>query len=199
MARFCPDCGTERSEAICPIHSCPTLVQGVEDAAEDLIGQTVGGRYKLGPIIGRGGFGTVFRASHVTTQEDLVVKVLKSEYAKDPLQVQRFLNEGRAAVKLKSQHTVRVTDFAQTETGQLYIAMELLHGQELAKVLRDEGFIDPLRAVHVGVAVLKSLAEAHHMGLVHRDLKPENIFLFEVYGVPDLVKLIDFGIAKSFA
>jgi len=201
MARFCPDCGTERAEDVCPVHDCPTLVRSDDDASDApaaLVGHTIGGRYRLGDIIGRGGFGTVYRASHVTTREDLVVKVLKPEYAKDPLQVQRFLNEGRAAVKLKNQHTVRVIDFAQADGGQLYIAMELLHGQELAKVIRDEGCLDPVRAVDIAVAVLKSLAEAHHLGLVHRDLKPENVFLCDVYGEPELVKLIDFGIAKSF-
>lgn len=198
MVRFCPDCGSERDEAVCPVHRTPTIIQFEDDDPARLIGVVVGGRYELTSILGSGGFGTVYRALHLTTREEMVVKVLKSEFVKDPTQIQRFMNEGRAAVKLKNQHTVRVTDFGQAETGHLYIAMELLRGQELASVLKAQGRLAPLRAVRIAVAVLKSLAEAHHMGLVHRDLKPENIFLCEVFGEPELVKLIDFGIAKSF-
>ena len=93
---------------------------------------------------------------------------------------------------------MRVYDFGQTDAGQLYLAMELLHGQELAKVLKEERTLEPMRAIRIAIAVLKSLAEAHDAGMVHRDLKPENVFLCRMRGEDDFVKLIDFGIAKSF-
>ena len=197
-ARFCPECGQTRAEEVCPQHGIPTIVQQIDDFTRQLIGTVIAGRYKVESLIGQGGFGAVFRAVNQMMRQEMVVKVLRPEYAKDPIQVQRFFNEGRTAAQLTHQHTVRVYDFGQTDAGQLYLAMELLHGQELAKVLRDEKAIDPMRAIRIAIAVLKSLAEAHDAGMVHRDLKPENVFLCKMRGEDDFVKLIDFGIAKSF-
>lgn len=196
--RFCPECGQPRTEDVCPIHDIPTIVQQTDDFTKQLIGTLVAGRYKVESLIGQGGFGAVFRAINQTMRQEMVIKVLRPEYAKDPIQVQRFFNEGRTAAQLKEQHTVKVFDFGQTDAGQLYLAMELLHGQELAKVLRDQRYIDPIRTMRMAIAVLKSLAEAHDLGMVHRDLKPENVFLCRMRGEEDFVKLIDFGIAKSF-
>ena len=196
--RFCPECGQARSEDVCPVHEIPTIVQQADDFTQLLIGTVIAGRYKVESLIGQGGFGAVFRAVNQTMRQEMVVKVLRPEYAKDPIQVQRFFNEGRTAAQLTHQHTVRVYDFGQTDAGQLYLAMELLHGQELAKVLRDQKTINPIRATRIAIAMLKSLAEAHDHGMVHRDLKPENIFLCRMRGEDDFVKLIDFGIAKSF-
>jgi serine/threonine-protein kinase len=163
-----------------------------------LVGQTFGGRYLLTAILGEGGFGTVFRATHTSTRQEIVVKVLKPEFSKDPVHIQRFLNEGRAASRLNHPNTVRVFDFGQTDDAHLYLAMELLNGRELSRVLRDVGRMEPLRAVHIAIGVLKSLAEAHQEGIVHRDLKPDNVFLCRIHGEDDFVKLIDFGIAKSY-
>ncbi len=196
--RFCPECGQSRAEEVCPQHGIPTLVQQTDDFTKQLIGTVIAGRYKVESLIGQGGFGAVFRAINQTMRQEMVVKVLRPEYAKDPIQVQRFFNEGRTAAQLTHQHTVRVYDFGQTDAGQLYLAMELLHGNELAKVLRDEKAMEPVRSIRIAIAVLKSLAEAHDAGMVHRDLKPENVFLCRMRGEDDFVKLIDFGIAKSF-
>ncbi len=159
-------------------------------------GVVIGGRYKVEKLLGRGGFGAVYKCQHVSTLQDCVLKVLKPDLAEDETQVKRFFNEARASSKLSHPNTVRVYDFGQTDTGLLYIAMELLSGVELSGVLQKEGKIDPVRVMQIGAQVLKSLAEAHQAGLVHRDLKPDNIFLCKVHGEDDFVKVIDFGIAK---
>ncbi|MCO4760680.1 MAG: serine/threonine protein kinase [Myxococcales bacterium] len=149
-------------------------------------------------LLGKGGFGAVYSTRHVHTGQELVVKVLRANMAHDPVQLRRFLNEAKAACQLTHPHTVRVFDFGQTDEKQLYMAMERLHGKELADVLKVDAPLDPFRTIHIAIGVLKSLSEAHAAGLVHRDLKPGNIFLCDVHGESDFVKLIDFGIAKSY-
>ena len=162
-----------------------------------MLGRIIGGRYEVTELIGKGGFGAVFAARHALTGQDIVLKVMRPEVASDPVQVKRFMNEARITSQLSHPNTVRTFDFGQTDDGLLYLAMERLQGDELAKVLNREAPLDPLRVVRIGIGVLKSLAEAHTAGLVHRDLKPGNIFLLNVHGETDFVKLIDFGIAKS--
>lgn len=197
IERICPQCGMRTQEPTCPTHHCPTVVQ-VSGGLETLPrGAVVGGRYRIVRQIGKGGFGAVYLASHQATQQELVLKVLKPDLSEDPTQVQRFFNEARASSQLSHPHTVRVFDFGQTDSGLLYIAMERLHGKELAHALKESGgTLAPMRAVRIAIGVLKSLAEAHHAGLVHRDLKPDNIFLCRVHGEDEFVKVIDFGIAK---
>lgn len=163
-----------------------------------LIGKVIGGRYEVGKLLGSGGFGSVFTATHTTTGQRLVVKVLRAEMASDPVQVKRFFNEAKTTCQLTHPHTVSVFDFGRTDSGQLFMAMERLDGDELAVVLKREAPLEPMRVVRFACAVLKSLAEAHDAGLVHRDLKPGNVFLCNVHGNSDFVKLIDFGIAKSY-
>ena len=194
--RSCPECGKKTTAPTCPEHGIPTLAR-VGNAVDTVqTGELIGGRFRVDKLLGKGGFGAVFRATHVVTQQELVLKVLKPNLGEDEMQVKRFLQEARTASKLSHPHTVRVYDFGQTDAGHLYLAMELLHGQELGQVLLDEGILSPQRAIHIAIGVLKSLAEAHQAGLVHRDLKPDNIFLCSVHGEDDFVKVIDFGIAK---
>ncbi len=196
--RICPQCGLATEESVCPEHQCPTVLRSGGSLDQLQAGIVVGGRYRIERQLGRGGFGAVFLTTHVATRQELVLKVLKPDLGEDPTQVQRFFNEARASSLLSHPHTVRVFDFGQTDAGLLYIAMERLHGKELAQLLREipDRRLDAVRAVRIGIAVCKSLSEAHHAGLVHRDLKPDNIFMCKVHGEDEFVKVIDFGIAK---
>lgn len=173
------------------------IVELPPDPHAALIGKTIAGRYEVQGLLGKGGFGAVFAARHTMTGQEVVLKVMRPELAMDPTQVKRFMNEARISSGLSHPNTVRTFDFGQTDDGLLFLVMERLHGEELARVLRREAPLDPVRAMHIAIGVLKSLAEAHAAGLVHRDLKPGNIFLVKVHGEDDFVKLIDFGIAKS--
>ncbi len=200
MSDKCSVCGQVPNGDSCPVShpDCPTFAYVPPIPLEKaLIGEVVGSRYKIARVLGKGGFGTVFAAEHITTSQDVVVKVLKSDVAADPVQLTRFLNEAKMTSQLKHPNTVRVYDSGRTRGGQLYIAMELLNGEEFGHILKREGRIEPLRMIRITCAVLRSLSEAHAIGLVHRDLKPSNIFLCEVHGEKDFVKLLDFGIAKS--
>jgi serine/threonine-protein kinase len=196
--RICPQCGLETAATVCPHHQCPTVARPSGSLSQLQAGTVVDHRYRIEGQLGKGGFGAVFLASHVATRQQVVLKVLKPDLTEDPTQVQRFYNEARASSLLSHPHTVRVHDFGQTDGGLLYIAMERLHGRELAQAIKEApgGRIAPLRLARIAVAVCKSLSEAHHAGLVHRDLKPDNVFLCNVHGEDEFVKVIDFGIAK---
>ncbi len=201
VERICPQCGVVTAAELCPQHHCPTIIKASSTLEVLKPGIVVGGRYKIDRQIGKGGFGAVFLASHVATRQDVVVKVLKPDLGDDDTHVKRFFNEARASSLLNHPNTVRIFDFGQTDTGLLFIAMERLSGKELAQALKEapEHKIAASRAARIGIAVLKSLSEAHAAGLVHRDLKPDNVFLCKVHGEEEFVKVIDFGIAKPTA
>lgn len=193
--RICPQCGSRTTAATCPIHGIPTVTRATGGETVQT-GEIIGGRYRVDSLLGKGGFGAVYIVTHITLQQQFVLKVLKSSLSADETQVKRFHQEARIACKLSHPNTVRVHDFGQTDSGHLYQAMELLNGKELGAVLTDEGTLSPERAIRIAIGVLKSLGEAHQAGLVHRDLKPDNIFLCHIHGEDDFVKVIDFGIAK---
>ncbi len=164
-------------------------------------GAEVNGRYRIDRLIGQGGFGAVYRATSMATGSEIAIKVLGVSLANDDSElIQRFYAEAQITAALKHPNTIRVFDFGQTDSGALYIAMELLIGQALNELLRDRKragtTLDQAETVRVGVQTLRSLAEAHVNNLVHRDLKPHNIFLNEVLGDDAVVKVLDFGIAK---
>ncbi len=162
--------------------------------------EVVGARYKVDALLGRGGFGDVYRAVHVGTHERVALKVLRPELLADATSVERFTHEARLSASLRSPNTVRVFDFGRLrEDGPLYLAMEYLDGDSLETIVCRDGPVEPRRAARLMVQILKSLAEAHARKIVHRDLKPENIFVGTVAGEADFVHVIDFGIAKFVA
>ena len=161
-----------------------------------LVGTVLDGRYELTGHLASGGMGAVFRARHVHLRKDVAVKVLRPELASSPDLVERFRREAEIASALEHDNIVRVTDFGRSEEGLLFLAMELLAGESLFDRLRREGTLPPVRAVGLLFQVCAGLQAAHAMGVVHRDLKPENVFLARTPGGREVVKLLDFGIAK---
>jgi eukaryotic-like serine/threonine-protein kinase len=153
------------------------------------------GRYQLRRPIGKGGMGEVWAARHRTLKRDVAVKILRSDRFSEVART-RFEREVQATTELTHPNTVRVFDYGQTEDGLWYYVMELLDGEDLARAVSREGAFEPARAVYLMLQVCGALAEAHALGIVHRDLKPENVFLCRAGGVPDFVKVLDFGIAK---
>ena len=199
MQRQCPECGNETDQLTCPDDGEMTLVVKEAKRSDSLVGQVIGGRYRVDKIIGQGGFGAVYRAIHTATGDTLAIKVLRTDVVGSSDVVARFRQEAKTTSKLKHPNTVRVFDFGQMDDGNLFLAMEFLDGRTMTDVMRDEGPLAPERLVKMGLQVLKSLSEAHSKGLIHRDLKPDNIFIQKVHGEPDFVRVLDFGIAKSLA
>jgi eukaryotic-like serine/threonine-protein kinase len=183
-ARFCAKCGA-------PL---PTVISD----HDPLIGAIVGGRYRITGILGEGGMGRVYTAEQQmgTTVRKVAVKTLLAQHAKDPQVLARFMRECGTVAELEHPNTIKVYDFGQTDSGELYIAMELLNGTSLEDALAKSGPMAPERVDRILAHVCGSLQEAHDKGIVHRDLKPANIFLTRRAGEEDYVKVLDFGIAK---
>lgn len=165
---------------------------------DPLIGRTIGDRYLIERRIGAGGMGVVYKAKQGAVDRDIAIKVLLAKAMDDEEEydtlVRRFHLEARAASRLNHPNTITVYDFGQDD-GLLYIAMEFLDGSSLEGTLK-QGALPAQRAVRIIMQVCHSLSEAHKKNIVHRDIKPDNIFLINMGGVPDFVKVLDFGVAK---
>ncbi|MGO8996771.1 MAG: serine/threonine-protein kinase [Polyangiaceae bacterium] len=154
------------------------------------------GRYRLKVRIGTGGMGDVWMAGDEIRKIDVAVKILSSAASQAAGAVARFEREAKIAANLRSRHTVRVFDYGASDDGVRYIAMELLSGSNLAQLVTAQGPMPIARAVHFARQACDSLDEAHRAGIVHRDIKPENLFVTSEAGEDDVLKLLDFGIAK---
>ena len=162
------------------------------------------GSYRLGELLGRGGMGEVYLATHRMLARPAAIKLIRPEVlaagdaAVAQTAVARFRREAEAAARLRSPHTVELYDFGVTEEGTFYLVMELLEGRNLELLVREQGPLEPARVIHILRQVCDSLDEAHSYGLVHRDIKPANIHLGRLGLHEDFVKVLDFGLVRSF-
>jgi hypothetical protein len=159
-------------------------------------GAVVAGRFRIEEKIGEGGFGAVFRATQLNLERQVALKVLQPSLVAHDESIARFYREAKLAQRLEHPNTVRLFDFGRGDDGLPFIAWELLKGRPLEALLR-RGPLLPARVARIASQVLKSLMEAHSLGVVHRDIKPANIFICNFSGEPDFVKVLDFGIAKA--
>jgi serine/threonine-protein kinase len=162
------------------------------------------GSYRLGELLGRGGMGEVYLATHRMLARPAAIKLIRPEtLGADPetaeLAARRFRREAEAAASLRSPHTVELYDFGVTEDQTLYFVMELLEGLDLETLVQRHWPLPASRTIHLLRQVCESLEEAHARGLVHRDIKPANIHVGRVGLRDDFVKVLDFGLVKSVA
>jgi tRNA A-37 threonylcarbamoyl transferase component Bud32 len=158
------------------------------------IPQIIAGRFRIEREIGKGGMGTVYRASHLGLERPVAIKVLKQEVASDPEVAERFMREARTMARLRHQRAAMIFDAGRLTDGRPFIVMEYVEGETLADTLAREGTLSPERAVRIAAEICDVLDAAHSLGIVHRDLKPSNIMLTERG-----VCVLDFGIAKVLA
>ncbi len=163
-------------------------------SAELESGATIAGRYRIERVIGKGGFGVVYRATHVQLGRSVALKVLLPNYSDNDELVMRFIQEARSAAAIGHPGIVEVFDLGQDE-GRAFLAMEMLDGEELAERITREHPLSEATVAHIGAEIADAIAAAHDHGIVHRDLKPENVFLTR-RGRSEVVKILDFGIAK---
>jgi len=160
-------------------------------------GDVIAGKYAVERILGSGGMGVVVAAHHVHLDERVAIKFLFAELARQGGEpVARFLREGRAAAKIRSEHVARVTDVGALEGGAPYLVMEYLEGQDLQRLVEETGPLPSDDAVDYVLQACEAIAEAHSIGIVHRDLKPANLFLTRRADGSPCVKVLDFGISK---
>jgi len=160
-------------------------------------GDVLAGKYTVERVLGAGGMGVVVAAHHIHLDEHVAIKFMLPEIAaKGGEPVSRFMREGRAAVKIRSEHVARVTDVGLLDNGAPYLVMEYLQGRDLEQVLRASGRLPVEDALDYVLQASEAIAEAHSLGIVHRDLKPANLFLAHRADGSPCVKVLDFGISK---
>jgi serine/threonine protein kinase len=163
------------------------------DEGDDRIGG-VYGSYKITDLLGKGGMGYVYRAEHVKLGREVAIKLLRTDYAKRRDAVSRFVQEARTVNRIRHRNIVDVPDIVELEDGTTFIVMEFLRGMSLGKWARTG--VDLPRALAVLVQICDGLAAAHSVSVVHRDLKPDNVIVVPTPDGAELVKLLDFGVAK---
>lgn len=199
-SKICPTCQVlyPPDFMVCPRDATTLVDEGSQGEAQDeFIGKTLGQTYKIVRVIGEGGMGRVYEATHTRIPgKRFAIKVLHPEYARQPDVLSRFQREATTAASIRSPYVVDVYDIDKTSDGRPYIVGEFLEGKEFASYLEQTGKMPVSSAVHIVRQVCKALTEAHRMGVVHRDMKPENVFLTGDLEQP-IAKVIDFGISKT--
>jgi serine/threonine-protein kinase len=159
-------------------------------------GTVLSDRYVVGRVLGGGGMGEVYEAVQKGLSRRVAIKLLKPELATNPEMLSRFRREAEAAAALGHPNIVQVTDLCVQPNEPPYLVMEHLDGQSLHDLIGSEGRLTPERSVFIAMQILSALTAAHAAQIVHRDIKPANIFIQQTLAVSDIVKLLDFGVAK---
>ena len=194
--KICPQCGAEYEldQRFCPQDGTTLRLQ---NGTGDLVGSIVADRYHILRKLGEGGMGQVYLAEHVKMGRKSALKVMNPAMVKDADAISRFNREAANASNINHPNVADVYDFGETPDGIIYLAMEFVDGAPLTKLIEDEGPMSPGRAASIVRQASDALSVAHDLGIVHRDLKPDNIMIARDREGNDVVKVVDFGIAKA--
>ena len=194
--KVCPVCSSQFPD---DVKFCPNDGATLRGAAPttNLVGQVVADRYHIVKKLGEGGMGQVYLAEHVKMGRRSAIKVMNPSMVHDPDAVARFNREAANASRITHPNVCAVYDFGETPDGVIYLAMEFIEGEPLTDLIQREGALKIHRAFNIFRQVADALQAAHDLGIVHRDLKPDNIMLTKNRGGADVVKVVDFGIAKA--
>ena len=196
--KTCPVCAREFPDNVkfCPNDGQTLRAKG---PLADLIGQVVADRYHIIKKLGEGGMGTVYLGEHVKMGRKSAIKVMTQAMSNDPDAVSRFNREASNASRLSHPNICQVYDFGETSEGLIYLAMEFIEGRSLSDLAEAEGALPAPRAASIVRQAAEALQVAHDQSIVHRDIKPDNIMIVLAKDGSDIVKVVDFGIAKAIA
>ena len=175
----------------------PEQVLTPRQLAEQRRGTVIADRFRIEDLIAFDGMGALYRARDRERGGPCELRVLPESYTRDPELTSRFLRDIKEVSELGHANIIRVLDVGRLDDGSVYSGRELLNGQSIATIIREEGKLSPSRAVHIATQVCRALATAHEHSLIHRDLKPESVVLVAQEGDLDFVKVVDFGICKQ--
>jgi eukaryotic-like serine/threonine-protein kinase len=194
--KICPVCSTEFAD---DVRFCPNDGQTLRAASggSNLVGQVLADRYHVVKKLGEGGMGQVYLAEHVKMGRRSAIKVMNPSLVHDPDAVARFNREAANASRITHPNVCAIYDFGETPDGLIYLAMEFIEGEPLTDLLNREPTLPLARATGIFLQVAEALQAAHDLGIVHRDLKPDNVMLARGRDRADVVKVVDFGIAKA--
>lgn len=191
--RYCPTCYKQYEG----LETCPqdgTTLRGPSN--DPLIGKVFADRYDIESVLGLGGMSIVYKAKHRLMNRTVAIKMLHNKLKDDVVSLERFRLEAQAASTLNHQNIITVYDFGVTNDGELFFVMDFLHGESLENLIERKGRVPYERALPIFKQICAGLSAAHKKGIVHRDLKPANIVLTKEEDGSELVKIVDFGIAK---
>jgi eukaryotic-like serine/threonine-protein kinase len=166
------------------------------DDPQALVGKLIAERYRVEKVLGAGGMGVVYRATHVQLRKTVALKTLHQELTRFPEVVARFEREAIAASRIEHVNVAAATDFGRLDDGTFYLVLEYVEGESLRECLHREKSLEPSAALNIARQIADALKSAHARDIVHRDLKPENIMLVSRPDSPVRIKVLDFGMAK---
>jgi len=171
--------------------------EGGSASDDPWIGKTLGERYLILEVLGKGGMGTVYKARHLTLNTTIAVKILSVISLTDrDKQFRRFGQEAKAASKVRHAHLTSVSDYGLADDESPYLVMDFVQGISLAAEVEAHGRIEPVRAMRIFMQICEAMEAVHNAGIIHRDLKPSNIILEKDVDGKDFARVVDFGIAK---
>ncbi len=192
--KYCPECYRQFEG---DVDNCPhdaTILRGPDN--DPLIGNLFAERYLIESILGMGGMSIVYRAQHSLMNRTVAIKMLHQNMKEDSVALERFRLEAQAASSLSHQNVITVYDFGISPSGEPFFVMDCIEGESLEKLIDRKGRVHYGRAIAIFKQVCDGLEEAHKKGIIHRDLKPANVILMRRDDGSEMVKLVDFGIAK---
>lgn len=181
------------------LEQCPNCGERVTLFQRTYSARLIDGKYQILDRLGIGGMGEIFRVRHIHLNELRVIKIMRPNVAADDQGMQRFLQEARTSTMIKHRNLAMLYDFAQLDDGSYYMVWEYIDGTNIQKWIAQNGPVPPRLTIEIAIQALAGLEHLHSMGLIHRDISPENIMLSQDHHGKLLVKVIDFGIAKSLA
>jgi hypothetical protein len=194
--KICPVCSRQYPDDIRFCQDDGTTLRAAGPTSS-LVGQVIADRYHVTKKLGEGGMGQVYLAEHVKMGRKNAIKVMSPSMIHDPDAVKRFKREAENASRINHPHVCAIYDFGETPDGLIYLAMEYVDGEPLTAIIEREGALPLARATAIFKQTADALQAAHDLGIVHRDLKPDNIMVARNRDGADLVKVVDFGIAKA--